>query len=323
MRAIELKGEGKLRQAVISSYGAAIMSLIVEDSNGVERDVVLGFDSPENYENNPAFFGVVVGPIANRTALGKFDFEGQTYVMEINEGRNNLHFHFTKGFHKVDFEVVYETDKIVTLRREIADMEDGMPGNRVVDVTYAIDGDSIVITYRIKSDADTVFNSTNHSYFNLNGHESGKIYGHELYLNCSDYTQIDSELIPTGELVPIKGSEFDYTEYKTFDENSVPIDHNFCRIPGSGVAAKVKSAKTGIEMTVKTDLPGIQVYTGGSISDMKGKGGADYSAFCGIALETQFYPNCLNEGTHNDMFEFPLVRAGEPFETRTEYHFDA
>lgn len=321
MKVVELKGNGKLVKAVISSYGAAIMKLIVLDKDGIERDIVLGFDKPEDYENNGAFFGVVVGPIANRTALGKFQLNGNEYNMEINEGRNNLHFHFTKGFHKTDFDVVSVTDTAVCLSHSIKDMEDGLPGNRTVSIIYELKDDAISINYEISSDMDTVFNSTNHSYFNLNGHETGKIYGHELFLNCSDYTEIDSELIPTGNLIPIKGSEFDYSEYKVFDENSAPIDHNFVRSGDSGLAAKVKSAKTGIEMTVKTDLPGIQIYTGGSIAPMAGKNGASYDAFCGIALETQFFPNSLNEGTHNDKFAFPLVKAGEIFKTTTTYQF--
>lgn len=323
MKVIELKGKGKLQKAVISSYGAAIMKLLVSDSKGAVRDVVLGFDKPEDYENNPAFFGAVVGPIANRTALGKFELNGTSYSMEINEGRNNLHFHLTKGMHKIDFAVEAESDSSVTLSYNVADMEDGLPGNRKISITYTIEGDSLVIKYEIISDKDTVFNSTNHSYFNLNGHETGAIYGHELYLNCSAYTEVDDELIPTGKLIPLAGSDYDYSASKVFDEKSAPIDHNFCINEGAAVVAKVKSLESGIAMSVSTDLPGIQIYTGGSIKPIAGKGGANYNAFGGIALETQFYPNSLNEGVKNDMFAFPLVKAGETFITSTKYTFDA
>lgn len=317
MKVIELKGNDKLTKAVISSYGAAIMSLMVKDKDGVERDVVLGFDKPEDYENNPAFFGVVVGPIANRTYRGQFELEGKNYSMEINEGKNNLHFHFTKGFHKVDFDVTMLQESKVSLSRAIADMEDGLPGNRVVTITYEVKDNTLSITYDVTSDTNTVFNATNHSYFNLNGHETGKVYGHELCLNCSAYTDIDEELIPTGKLIPLEGSSYDYSKSTVFDENSAPIDHNFCIKEGADVAAVLKSSKTGITMSVSTDLPGVQVYTGGSISPISGKGGVSYDSFSGIALETQFYPNSLNEKS----FRFPLVEAGKPFTTCTSYKF--
>ena len=322
-KTLEIRGTGIVKRAVISDYGATLIRLEVYDRERNLRDIVLGFESAEDYANNPAFFGVVVGPIANRTANGKFSFEGQEYNMQINEGKNNLHFNLDTGLHKQTFEVVNQTESSVSLKLDIADMEDGLPGNRTLVITYSITPDDLLIEYSVTSDKDTVFNATNHSYFNLNSHSSGAVFGHMLRLNCSSYTDIDDELIPTGELLPIAKSDYDYSVFSNFSPTSAPIDHNFCRNGADefGTAAELVCLKSGIYMTVKTDLPGIQVYTGGSIPDIDGKDGAKYHAFSGIALETQFYPNCLNEGVNNPKFAIPVVKAGEEYKTITAYSF--
>lgn len=322
IKSFELLGKGILKRVVVSNFGASIMSIEVQDRYGDIRDVALGFSKPEDYKTNPAFFGVVVGPIANRTKDAKFNLDGKTYEMEVNENGNNLHFNFTTGLHLRTFESEASSERVV-FKLHINDMEDGLPGDRDLSISYEIDNDALKITYNITSDKDTVFNSTNHNYYNLNGHSSGAVYGHSLKINADYYTDIDSELIPTGKLLPTKGSDYDYAQFEDFSAKSAPIDHNFCRNNSEsfGVAAELMSLKSGIHMKVATDLPGIQVYTGGSIPNIDGKDFAKYSAFSGIALETQFYPNSVNEGQINKDFKMPLVKGGKPFTTITTYEF--
>ena len=321
-----IKGNGNIREAQISDLGAAILKLIVKSKDGKDRDVVLGFDTVDEYKVNPAFFGAVVGPIANRTAKARFSINGHTYEMEedIDEGINNLHTSREKGLHKTKFEDVKLDDNSISLTHRVEDMDDGFPGNRSIGVRYEIDGDTLRITYTLTTDRDTVFNPTNHSYFNLNGHDSGKIFGHTFKFNADSYTEVDEGLIPTGEFVPIVGSKYDFSEEKAFTSESAPIDHNFRRKDNDsfGVAASVYSPESGIRMTVSSDLPGIQVYTGAMIPTITGKGGYTYGSFSGVALETQFFPNCLNEGVHNPDFKYPLVKAGEDFKSVTEYRFE-
>ncbi len=322
IKSFELLGNGILKRVEVSNFGAAILRVEVADRFGDIRDVVLGFSNPEDYKTNPAFFGVVVGPMANRTKDAKFELDGKTYEMEVNENGNNLHFNFTTGLHLRVFDAEQEENK-VTFMLHINDMEDGLPGDRDLSIAYEIVGDALKITYSISSDKDTVFNSTNHSYFNLNGHGTGAVYGHSLKINADAYTDIDAELIPTGKLIPLKDSKFDYQQFEDFTEKSEPIDHNFCRnnADSFGVAAELMSLKSGIHMKVSTDLPGIQVYTGGSIGDLDGKDYAKYHAFSGIALETQFYPNSINEGVTNNAFRRPTIKGGKLFTTVTCYEF--
>jgi len=321
-----LKGNGNIKEAQISDYGAAIMKLIVTGKDGKDRDIVLGFDSIDEYKLNPAFFGAVVGPIANRTAKARFTINGFTYEMEedIDEGINNLHTSRENGLHKTKFETAVADENSLTLSHRVEDMDDGFPGNRDIGVKYEIDGNILRITYTLTTDRDTVFNPTNHSYFNLNGHDSGKIFGQKLFFNADSYTEVDEGQIPTGEFVPLKGSLYDFSEEKAFTPDCAPIDHNFRRKNGDafGEAAYVYSPESGIKMTVSSDLPGLQVYTGENIPPITGKGGCKYGSFSGVALETQFFPNCLNEGINNPDFKYPLVKAGEEYKSVTEYKFE-
>ncbi len=321
-----LKGNGNIKEAQISDYGAAIMKLVVTGSDGKDRDVVLGFDSVEEYKTNPAFFGAVVGPIANRTAKARFTLNGFTYEMEedVDEGINNLHTSRERGLHKTKFETSVADETSLSLSHRVEDMDDGFPGNRDIGVRYEIDGNILRIIYTLKTDRDTVFNPTNHSYFNLNGHDSGTIFGSKFFFNADSYTEVDAGQIPTGEFVPIEGSIYDYSKEKEFNSDSEPIDHNFRRKDNDsfGEAAYVYSPASGIKMTVSSDLPGLQVYTGKFIPQIGGKGGCTYGSFSGVALETQFFPNCLNEGVNNPDFKYPLVKAGEEFRSVTEYKFE-
>lgn len=322
IREYTLKGDGKVKEIVISEIGAAIRKLVVEDRNGGLKDIVLGFDTGDDYYNNPAFFGTVVGAIANRTKNGSFDFRGKTYTLPQNEGSNNLHTDFETGLHKKIFSGKEEGNSII-LTLDLKDMEDGLPGNRRIEIIYTLENDEFNIEYTMLSDKDTVYDPTNHSYFNLNGHDSGNIFTHSLKLDSDFYTAIDGELIPTGELVDVADTEFDYRSEKKLMLPEHPLDHNFVRRGAEefGEAAVLYSPDSGIGFELISDLPGLQVYMGGSIPSIKGKDGAMYSKHSGIALETQFFPNCVNEGQTNPAFAFPLVKAGERSYTRTAYRF--
>lgn len=321
---LELKGNGNIKSATVTNLGAALMKLQVKDKDGKERDVVLGFDNASDYLNNPAFFGVVVGPVANRTANAKFDLNGTIYDMEVNEGVNNLHTSFDGGMHKKEMEIEEQSESSVTFKYVVKDMEDGFPGNRTIRIRYDVDGDIFRLTYTLDTDKDTVYNPTNHSYFNLNGNETGKIFGHEVKLYSDAYTAIDAGLIPTGEFVDLKGTDYDYSSAKVFDASSAPVDHNFRLTKGDkfGLCAEVYSKDSGIKMSVSSDLPGIQMYTGEHIPTIKGKNGVTYDSFNGIALETQCYPNSVNEGIKNAAFKRPVIKAGEAFKSVTEYKFE-
>jgi len=226
--------------------------------------------------------------------------------------------------HKKDFEIESQSESSVTFKYVVKDMEDGFPGNRTMRVRYDVDGDIFRLTYTLDTDKDTVYNPTNHSYFNLNGNETGKIFGHEVKLYADAYTAIDAGLIPTGEFVDLKGTDYDYSSCKIFDASCAPVDHNFRLTKGDkfGLCAEVYSKESGIKMSVSSDLPGIQMYTGENIPSIKGKNGASYGSFSGIALETQCYPNSVNEGIKNPAFKRPVVKAGETFKSVTEYKFE-
>ncbi len=318
-------GKGAL-QAEISQYGAALLSL---KFNGT--DVVLGYDSLGGYFDNPACMGCVVVPSANRIRGAQFIIDGIRYQIDRNEGENNLHSHLTNGsFNRVWSEVDADEES-VTLSLKMKDGELGFPGNREFTVTYSIvEGCTFRITYSISTDKDTVFNPTNHSYFNLSGHNSGTTLDHQLLLNCHYYTPVAQDKIPLGELAEVKDTPFDFTEFKMVgrdirnEDEQLKIgngyDHNLVIDDHDGSLrwfASLKSEKTGIVMKGYTTQPGVQLYTGNYLGSDNGKDGAKYKENDGLCLETQYYPNAINQ----ESFEKPLAKAGDSTVSITEYRF--
>ncbi|HCI73479.1 MAG TPA: galactose-1-epimerase [Lachnospiraceae bacterium] len=318
-------------QAKVTDLGGTLVSLLFQDKNENVRDVVLGYDTPEEYKKNGFFFGAWVGRSGNRIDKAKFALDGKTYQLAVNDNENNLHsgmdyFHLRKA------EVVSCTEDSVTFEIKDADLQQGYPGNFTAQVTYTLTPENALkLSYKAKCDQDTVCNMTNHSYFNLGGHDSGSIEDTQLCLSCKEYTPvIDSQSIPTGEYRPVAGTAFDFTAPKAIgqdigaDDEQLKFvggyDHNYVIAREKGTVVKFAEAyqpKTGICMECYSDLPGVQLYVGNFITDHTGKGGAAYGYRNGFCLETQYYPNAINQ----EGFAKPILKAGEEFESVTCYKF--
>ncbi len=312
--------------AEILNYGGIIRRLVYKNT-----DVLLGRDSIEEYLNNEGYFSAIIGRNSNRIENSEFDLNGKTYKLYANDGRNNLH-GGKVGFDKKiwDAEMVDGDEPSLVLSTTSPDGEEGFPGNVKVTVTYTLTNDnSIKIHYEGESDADTVLNMTNHAYFNLNGHSSGSIDNHTLWLDCSFYTPNTDECIPTGEVLSVKNTPFDFSTKETMGERFKSqheqikmfggFDHNFA-LNGRGYrkVGSFKGDKTGIVMEMYTDLSGLQIYSGNMIEkDRVCKDGNVYGTHHGICFETQVFPNNL-KFSH---FPSSILKKGEKYDTVTSYKF--
>lgn len=300
---------GKGMAVSVTNVGAALVKVMVPDKEGKLADVVLGFDRGEDYMGNDCFFGVVIGPNANRIAKASFDLEGVTYSPDVNDGINNLHSHKEKGWHKRLWNAQTSVgDNAVTFSLEDTDGNLGFPGNKKASVTYSLDEENALkLSYHCSSDRPTVLNLTNHSYFNLEGHDSGSMENHELWLNASRYTPADSGSIPTGEIVPVEGTPMDFTSPKRVGRDigadyeqlifGGGYDHNWVIDGWDGKLrriAELKAPVSGRRMEVYTTLPGVQFYAGNFITEQTGKGGVHYAPRMGLCLETQYFPDSVN-----------------------------
>jgi aldose 1-epimerase len=314
------------------NLGCNIMEINVPDRKGELSDVALGFDNFEAAVNQTSYFGVVVGRFANRIEKSFFELNGKTCRLYANEGQNHLHGGKTGFNNKVWDAEIYEDKNAVRFHYLSPDGEEGYPGNLNVYVTYTLtDDNSLRIEYEAVSDADTVINLTNHSYFNLGGHDSGTIVDHYLKLNCDKYTECNRELIPTGVIADVESTPFDFREYHRIgdridaDNEQMKLtggyDHNFVinrKDGGVILAASLWDRKSGRLMEVYTDMPGVQFYTGNSLHGADiGKGGCAYGRRAGLCLETQFFPN----GMKRSNFPSPVFKAGDKFDYTTVFHF--
>jgi aldose 1-epimerase len=314
-------------EVAVTNYGCAILSIMVPDKNGKYANVVLGHDSIEHVINSPEpFLNTTIGRYGNRIAKGKFTLYGEEHQLAINNGPNSLHGGPT-GFHTRVWDAVQPEPSTVIFNYTSADGEEGFPGRMEVAITFTLDDENgLHIDYRAVSDRDTVANFTNHAYFNLNGHGSGDILGHTLQLHASAFTPADEHTMPTGEITPVDGTCMDFRAPKTIgsgihDPLLKPFggyDNNFC-LDGSGLRKVAEAAgdKSGIVMDVETTLEGVQLYTANFLSDRTGKGGAHYGPFGGFCLETQHYPDAINQPA----FPSPVLRRGEQLHETTIYRF--
>lgn len=316
------------------NLGCHILEINVPDRTGKLSDVVLGFDNFEAALNQSSCFGVVVGRFANRIEKSFFELNGKTYRLYANEGQNHLH-GGRIGFHKKVWNAEMLEDKnAVRFYYLSPDGEEGYPGDLNVYITYTLtDDNSLKIEYEAVSDADTVINLTNHSYFNLGGHDSGTILDHYLKLNCDKYTECDRELIPTGVIADVEGTPFDFREYRRIgdgidaDDEQLKYaggyDHNFVintKERGITLVGSLWDKKSGRIMDVYTDKPGIQFYTGNFLHGADiGKGGCAYGKRGGLCLETQFFPN----GMKRSNFPSPVLKAEDKYDYTTVFHFSA
>ncbi len=318
-------------QVDLTNFGAIIVKLMVPDKAGNIADVVLGFDKAEDYFKNPSFFGAVIGPNANRIGGAEFEVDAVRYQLDVNDGPNNLHSHMNKGYHK-QLWTAETNDNSVTFSLEDSDGNMGFPGNKKVKITYSLGEDNaLTLHYLGSSDKKTVLNFTNHTYFNLDGHDSGSIEAHELQLNASCYTPIVEGAIPTGEIVPVAGTPMDFTVSKVigkeinedFEQLKLTggYDHNWVIDDWNGEMrefAVVKAPKSGRVMKAYTNLPGVQFYAGNSIVTQTGKDGAAYNKRFGLCLETQYYPDTI----HQPSFPPCIFGDGEDYDSVTVYRFE-
>lgn len=321
--------EGALTCKVIT-YGGAVRSLIVPDREGNPVDVVLGFDTLEDYRAQDKYIGALVGRYANRIGGARFTLNGVEYTLAANDGHNSLH-GGNVGFDKQVWTVEELGGSAATLSLISPDGQEGYPGRLEARVTYTLSEGGLAISYRARSDRDTVCNLTNHSYFNLSGHGSGSVEGQYIKLNASHYTPAGPGSIPTGEIAPVEGTPMDLRTVQPigarigepFDQLVMAggYDHNWVIDEHAGTiwnAAQAWSPDTGIAMDTATTLPGVQFYAGNFLGGCpRGKGGAAYGDRHGFCLETQFFPDTPNKPG----FPSCVLRAGEEYHSITVYSF--
>ena len=318
----------------ITNYGGIITALKVPDKTGKTEDVVLGYDNLEGYLDKTPYFGAIIGRYGNRIAGGRFELNNQTYVLAKNNNENHLH-GGERGFDKVvwDAEIVKGEDNVQLVLKYLSpDGEEGYPGTLQAEVTYVIDGtNQVKIDYRATTDKATVVNLTNHSYFNLTGNPAKTILDHELMIKSEYFLAVDSTLIPTGDLVKVAGTPFDFSEFRRIgegiDEEHTQIlrgggyDHCFVFAEGSGELKNVASLYdpfSGRVMEVFTTEPGMQFYSGNFLDgSIKGKDGVAYNYRSALCLETQHYPDSPNQPA----FPSVLLNPGEEYLSSTIYRF--
>jgi aldose 1-epimerase len=324
--------DGALKARVMT-YGARLVSLEVPDRNGKIADVVLGYDSLTPYTtDSKTYFGAIVGRYANRIAHGSFVLDGKKYTLPKNDGDNTLH-GGTVGFDKRVW-TGHEIPHGVELTLVSKNGDQGFPGTLTTHVRYTLSGYTLKIEYSATTDADTVLNLSNHSYFNLAGEGNGNILDHEVTIPAERYTPVNANLIPTGQLAPVAGTPFDFRQAtavgKRIDENNRQLhfakgyDENFVLEHGKSgktlhEAARVADSASGRVLTVETTQPGVQFYSGNFLDGVHGKHGHLYNKHAGLCLETQHYPNSPNQP------EFPSteLKPGQTFHSVTTYTFSA
>ena len=311
----------------IITFGGYVTSLQVPDNNGKSADIVLGYDSLEQYVNDSAYLGALVGRYANRIAKGKFTLKGVEYILAKNNGPNHLHGGI-KGFHRVVWNAQPVKDpagdslKLTYLSK---DGEEGFPGNLSCIAIYTLtNNDELKISYEATTDKTTIVNLTSHCYFNLAGHDSGDILSHELMVNADNYTPADETLIPTGQIAPVKGGDVDFTKPTIIGSRIAKVpggyDHNFVlnnKKGTLGLAARVYEPKSGRIMEIYTTEPGIQFYSGNFLDgSAKGKGSV-YNKHNGFCLETQHFPDSPNKPN----FPSVVLNPGEKYKHLTVHKF--
>ena len=316
-------------KAGIITYGGIVTSLHVPDRNGNFADIVLGYDGLEQYIKNIPYFGALIGRCANRITKAKFTLDGVEYILAANNGPNHLHGGI-KGFDKVVWnaeQIQSDDGPALKLTYFSKDGEEGYPGNLKCTVIYTLtNNDELKISYEAETDKVTVINLTHHSYFNLAGHNSGDILGHELMLTADNFTPNGEGLIPTGQIKPVKGTPMDFTTPMSIGSRIAEVkggyDPNYVLNSSDGslaLAASVYEPKSGRVMEIFTTEPGIQFYSANFLDgSIKGKG-ATYNKHSGLCLETQHFPDSPNK----PRFPSVVLRPGEKYTHLTVHKFSA
>lgn len=304
-------------EASLLDFGATWVSMIVPDKFGDLRDVVLGHKDIGAYEVNSDWIGSFVGRVANRTENASFQIDGITYNLEKNDGENNLHSSTDKGLSKVMWDVLSIDESSITFGYQSPDGECGFPGNMDIQLTYKLsDAGEMRILVKAISDKKTIVNFTHHAYFNLNG--EGQCLDTQLLINADSYTPVREDHIPTGEILPVEGTRFDFRTAKAIGGE---FDTNFV-LRGEARALKKAavafSRESGIQMSMLGDQPGVQLYTGNFMGECEGKGGKMLGKHRGFCLETHGFTNAIN----TPGFPSPIIEAGQEYKTEIIYKFE-
>jgi aldose 1-epimerase len=312
--------------AKVTTYGAIITELHVPDGKGEFCDIVLGYDNLEQYLRKHPFFGATVGRVANRIAKGRFTLDGQTYALATNNGPNHLHGGL-KGFDKKVWQAEPQTGAAVKFSYTSPDGEEGYPGTLAVAVTMTLtDANELRLDYTATTDKPTPVNLTNHSYFNLAG--EGSALEHEMMLAADYYTPSDSTLIPTGEIKLVKDTPMDFTaprpigsRFAQLQNKPVGYDYNYVLNSGGkglALAARVSEPRSGRVMEVHTTQPGIQFYSANFLDGtLTGKRGVVYQQHSAFCLETQHFPDSVNQ----PQFPSVILRPGQTYRQTTVHKF--
>ena len=285
-------------------------------------DITLGFNSVTEYIKSGSYAGATIGRVANRIAGGKFLLNGKQYSLNTNDGANHLH-GGKEGFDRKLFKVLNRTDNWIEMQYISVDGEENYPGTLKLNVKFTVCNNCLTIDYTAESDADTLWNPTNHTYFNLDGEGAGGCLGNLVEINSDSYTPADATLIPTGEKRSVKGTPFDFNtlkeigmDFKSGELNPTNgYDHNF--ILNGEHAVHCESRVTGIKMDLYTDMPCLQLYTGGALKPSKGKS-INYGKWAGFCLEPQYCPDAINK----QGFDKPVLKAGEVKKHYIKYKFN-
>lgn len=319
--------------AKIMTRGATLVSLVAPDRNGKLADVLLGFDDVTGYEGDGnQYFGCTTGRVCNRIAKGRFKLGDKEYTLAINNAPNSLHGGGPRSLDKVVWQAKVLEDQepgtqAIRFRYKSPDGEEGFPGELTIRVTYSLnDQNELRIQYRASTDQTTPVNLTNHAYFNLGGEGSPTVLNHELMLKADRYTPTDETLIPTGELAPVEGTPLDFRTPHIIGERitaldntaSIGYDHNFVLSDGPvdlREVARLKDPASGRVLTVSTDQPGIQFYSGNFLKGQTGKGGKTYAHRSACCLETQHFPDSVN----HPQFPSTILQPGDTYKHTCVY----
>lgn len=310
--------------ASVIEYGATLQSFIVPDKEKKPLDIVLGYDTLEEYLDHAKFSGAIVGRVANRTANASFTMNGRVYNISQNNGKHSLHGGF-KGFSKKVWKIVDGGEDFVSLSYFSADMEEGYPANLEVFVTYSVGEDHLKISYKAIADGDTPLSLTNHAYFNLNGQDGQSVFETELSINADNIVPVNSERVADGRLMDVSNTVFDFRapcpigNILTSDDEYIKTfkGYDVCyALNGKGYreVATAKSSKSGIGLKTYTDMEGLHLYVSNIFKGIVGKGCVygDGASFC---LETERYPNAVNCKN----FPSPFIKKGQEFTSQTVY----
>jgi len=305
----------------IIDYGATVTAVMLPDRSGKAVNVCLGYGSLTGWEQNPSFFGCIVGRVANRIRAGRFELDGVPYTLARNTGEHHLH-GGTRGFNKYVWKArLFRTGSAAGVRFSHAspDGDEGYPGRLTATAEYVLtDANELSFEYWATTNKPTPVNLTNHAYWNLAGAGAGTVLGQELKLNCPFYLPVDENLLPTGEVLRTAGSPFDFSEFKAIgrDIGSVPGGYDHCFVVGKrpgdlGLVGTARDPVSGRAMEVHTTMPGVQLYTGNFLD------GSTFPRHGGFCLETQWFPDSVNIGH----FSPSVLRPGQTYRHRTVHRF--